>query len=106
MQKLNSELFEEIVYDYGEPCLVFFGRQTCHVCQEVKPLLQEIAEEYEGKFSFYYVDIEEEKGLFQKASLRGVPQVLFYKDGELLGKIGGKQEEEVYKEKINEIIGN
>lgn len=105
MQKLNTELFEEIVYDEGEPCVVVFSRQSCHVCQEVKPMLEEIVKEYQGKVSLYYVDVEEDKGLFQKFSLKGVPQVLFFKDGELLAKLAGKKEDEEYKEKIDEMIG-
>lgn len=105
MQKLNSDLFDEIVYDEGETCLVIFSRQSCHVCQEVKPMLLEIAEEYGDKFGLYYVDVEEEKGLFKKFSLKGVPQVMFFKDGELYGKLAGKKEEEEYKEKIDEMIG-
>lgn len=105
MEKLNANLFEEIVYDDGEPCLVCFSRTSCHVCQEVKPMLEELAPEYEGKFGFYQVDIEEEKALFQRFSLKGVPQVLFFNEGEFLGKMAGKKEEEEYKEKIASIIG-
>lgn len=105
MQKLTADLFEEIIYDDGEPCLVVFSRQSCHVCQEVKPILEEMAPEYEGKFGFYQVDIEEEKDLFQRFSLKGVPQVLFFNDGEFLGKFAGKKEEEEYADKIAEIIG-
>lgn len=105
MQKLNFELFEEIVCDEGVPCVVVFSRQSCHVCKEVKPLLEEIVEEYQGKVSLYSVDVEEEKGLFKQFSLKGVPQALFFKDGELAGKLAGKAEDEEYKEKIDEIIG-
>ena len=105
MQKIDANLFDEIVYDDGEPCLVMFHRKTCHVCQSVKPMLEELEAEFEGKFGFYDVDVEEQKELFQRFSLKGVPQVLFFDDGELVDKLAGGKEEEDYIEKIESIVG-
>lgn len=105
MEKLNTSSFEEIVYDDGEACLVLFSRKSCHVCQQVHPKLEEIAEDYTGKFGFYTVDVEEERELFQRFSLKGVPQVLFFNDGEYVGKMAGEKEIEEYEEKIESIIG-
>ena len=104
MQDLDSNTFEEIIYDEGEACLVIFSRKSCHVWQEVHPLLDEIQPDYEGKFGFYHVDVEEQKPLFQRFSLKGVPQVLYFKDGEFLGKMAGKKEEQEYRDKIESII--
>lgn len=105
MKDLDSNTFEEIIYDNGEPCLVMFSRKTCHVCQEVHPIIDEIEKEYAGKpFGFYHVDVEEQKPLFQRFSLKGVPQILFFNEGEFLGKMAGKKEEQEYKDKIDSII--
>ena len=107
MKKLDGPSFEEIIYDDGEPCLVIFSRQSCHVCQQVHPKIEELSEDsqYEGKFSFYEVDVEEEPGMISRFSLKGVPQVLFFNDGEFLGKLAGDHPNEEYEEKIEEIIG-
>lgn len=105
LQKLNSSSFDEIVYEYEEACLVFFSRKSCHVCQEVGPVLEELEPKYEGKFGFYYVDVEEEKSLFQKFSLKGVPQILFFNAGNYQQKLVGKVEDEQVEEKIEEVIG-
>ncbi|MFZ5946142.1 MAG: thioredoxin family protein [Bacillota bacterium] len=104
LQKLNSNLFEEIIYDNAEPCLVIFSRKDCHVCKEVVPLLEELESEYKGKFGFYYVDVEEEKNLFQRFSLKGVPQILFFNEGEYQGKLSGNVEDEQVEEKIAEVL--
>ena len=105
LQQLNSNRFEEIIYDNCEPCLVIFSKKECHVCKEVVPMLEELQPQYEGKFGFYYVDVEEDKNLFQRFSLKGVPQVLFFKEGEYQGKLAGKVEEEAIEEKIAEVLG-
>jgi thioredoxin 1 len=104
LKQLNSTLFEKIIYDDGEPCLVIFSRKTCHVCQEVVPVLEDLQPKYEGKFGFYYVDVEEDKSLYQSFSLKGVPQILFFKDGEYQGKSAGAVEEEEVEEKIADVM--
>jgi len=104
MQHLDSNTFEGIIYDNGEPCLVIFSRKNCHVCQEVVPLLEDLEPKYEGKFGFYYVDVEEQAPLFQRFSLKGVPQILFFKDGEYRGKMAGKVEDDQVEDKIFEIM--
>lgn len=105
MRSLDSNTFEEIIYDEGEACLVMFSRKSCHVCQAVKPVLEELLPEYEGKFEMYHVDIEEQRDLFQRFSLKGVPQLLFFKDGEYQGKMAGQVAEEQVEEKIAEVLG-
>ncbi|MFZ5945643.1 MAG: thioredoxin family protein [Bacillota bacterium] len=104
LQKLNPKNFEEIIYDNEENCLVVFSRKSCHVCQDVVPLLEELKPKYQGKISFYYVDVEEQQSLFERFSLKGVPQILFFKDGEYQGKMAGKVEDEQIEEKIMEML--
>lgn len=104
LPQLNSKSFEELIYDEGQACLVVFSRKTCHVCKEVVPVIEELAPNYEGKFGFYHVDVEEDKALYQSFSLKGVPQILFFKDGEYQGKLTGQVEEEQIEEKIADTI--
>lgn len=106
MEKLNAVEFQEKVFDDGEACLVLFSRKDCPVCQEVHPMLEELASEYEDcDFGFYNVDVDEQKALFQQMALKGVPQVLFFRDGEQVARIAGKQDEEKYIEALDEILG-
>ncbi len=104
LQQLNSSSFEEIIYDKGDPCLVIFSRKSCHVCQGVVPILEDLQPKYEGKFDFYHVDVEEDKDLSQRFSLKGVPQILFFKDGEYQGKMAGHVEDDQVEEKIAEVM--
>jgi len=106
LPQLNSSRFEEVIYDNGESCLVIFSRKSCHVCQGVVPVLEELQLQFEGKFGFYYVDVEEDKALYQRFSLKGVPQILFFKDGEYQGKLAGAVEEEDVEEKITNLLNS
>lgn len=64
------------------------------------PVLEELQPKYEGKFWFYYVDIEENTNLFQRFALKGVPQILYFNGGEFHGKQAGHIEEDKIEEKI------
>ncbi len=106
MKALDQDLFDEIIYDECEPCLVIFSRKSCHVCQAVKPKLAELEEEYAHRFGFYSVDVEEQKHLFERFGLKGVPQVLFFTNGEYKGKLAGEKTFEDYQAKIDELLNN
>ncbi len=98
--KLNAKSFEEHIYDNGEPCLVIFSRKDCHVCKGVVPVLEKLETEYEGKFRFYCVDLEEDMSLFQRFALKGVPQILYFNGGEFKGRQAGHVGKETIEEKI------
>jgi thioredoxin 1 len=103
LQHLDSNEFDRTIYDNGETCLVVFSRQNCHVCKEVVPMLEELAPQYEGKFGFYYVDVEIDTNLTQRFPLKGIPSILFFKDGTPRGKLAGLVETEQVEEKIAEV---
>jgi len=104
LHPLDADSFEETIYGKGEACLVVFSRKNCYVCQAVVPVLEELEPKYQGKLAFYHVDVEEQKNLFQQFSLKGVPQILFYNDGEYQGKLAGKVEDDQIEEKIAEVL--
>ena len=104
LKRLNVVTFEEVIYDNCEACSVIFSRKSCHVCKDVVPMLEELSEKYEGKVGFYYVDVEEDKELFSRFSLKGVPQILFFNGGEYKGKFAGSVEENAVASKIEEIL--
>lgn len=61
LQHLDSNEFDEIIYDNAESSLVIFSRESCSVCQGVVPILEDLKLKYDGKYNFYYVDVEEQK---------------------------------------------
>lgn len=103
METLNRVAFREIVEDDGEPCLVIFSRKSCHVCQAVHGKLDNLEGEY-SDVPFYEVDVETDPELQNKFSLKGVPHVLFFKDGEVLARLTGNHDEDEYAEKIEELL--
>ena len=99
MNDISEELFDEIIYDNEEKALVFFHKKRCVVCNSVLPAIRSLEKQFNGKISFYSVDVEE-SDLFQRFGFLGVPQVALFKNGQLIKSIGGKNTEEIYKGEI------
>lgn len=71
---------------------------------EVIHMLEKLSEEYDGKCGFYSVDVEDQKDLYNNFPLKGVPSILFFKDGNYKTKLAGKLEEDQVREKIAEMF--
>lgn len=75
----------------NEPVFVKFGAEWCGPCKSIQPVLDELAVEYAGKIKFINVDIDKTSTIAQKYSVRGVPTMLFVKDGQVVNTIVGAQ---------------
>ena len=104
MKKLNSRAFEEYIENDGETCLVIFSRKSCHVCQGVHAVLEDLEGDYKGKMPFYEVDVEEEAALFEKMMMKGVPQVVIFDNGDPVEKLAGNHEVDDYIDAIEKYI--
>lgn len=104
LQHLDANQFDEVVYDNAEPSLIIFSRESCNICQGMVLLLEDLQSRYNTKYNFYYVDVEKEKNLFHRFSLQGVPQILFFKEGEYHGKLSGQVVNTQVEQKIVEVF--
>lgn len=105
MEKLTQATFEQRVKVEKNTCLVLFGKETCPICQEVHPLLEEIEEGYGHKpFQFYYVDAAAETELFKALGLHGVPSTLFFREGQEMQRFSGSREYEEYEFFIDRML--
>ena len=105
MENLTQETFEQKVTGEKATCLVLFGKETCPICQEVHPLLEEIEEGYVDKpFAFYYVDAAAEAALFKGLGLHGVPSTLFFREGEEVQRFSGSREYEEFEFFIDRVL--
>ena len=84
---LTKEGFIEKVADYqnypnqwefkGEkPCIVDFHAPWCVYCKALSPILDQLAEEYNGKIDFYKVDVDQEPELEKAFKIRTIPNLL------------------------------
>ena len=68
---------QEWVYEGDVPCVIDFYADWCKPCKMVAPIMDDLANEYEGKVKIYKVDVDKEKQLAAVFQVRSIPAVLF-----------------------------
>jgi thioredoxin 1 len=95
--------FEEKVLKNKKLTIVDFWAPWCMPCQMLKPITEELAEEKKEKADIYKMNVDECPETAEKYSIRGIPAVLFFKDGEVVKEVTGMQSKEVYEKEIEEL---
>lgn len=90
--------FNQKVLKADVPCLVDFWAEWCVPCQFIAPVLEEIAEEYEGKLNVCKLNVDDNPGTAEQYEIMAIPTLLLFNHGELVEKIiGVKSKEEIEK---------
>jgi len=87
MEHLTLETFKEKVFDYeknkewkfegDKPAIIDFYANWCAPCKMVAPILEELAQEYDGKLDIYKVNTEEQQELAGMFGIQSIPSILF-----------------------------
>ena len=78
---VTDDTFESEVLSSNIPALVDFWAAWCGPCKMIAPLLDELADEYEGKVKICKVDVDSNREVPAKFNVRGIPTLIIFKDG-------------------------
>ena len=92
------------VYKGKLPAVIDFYADWCGPCRRVAPIMEKMAEDYEGKLLVYKVNVSEEKDLAAVFQVRSIPMVLFIPvKGNPMKQVGALPESE-YRETVEEFL--
>ncbi len=74
----SSDIPLEQALSSGKPTLAEFGRGTCIPCREMKPILENLAAEYEGKLNVVIVEIDDHMDQTRKHGIMAIPTQIFF----------------------------
>jgi len=81
--------------------MVDFWAPWCGPCRMIAPVVDELAEEFEGKAKICKVNTDEQQEIAAKYGIRSIPTILFFKDGQMVDQMVGAASKDVFAEKIN-----
>ena len=91
--------FDELLTN-AVPIVVDFTATWCGPCRVVAPLIDQLAEEYEGRAKVVKIDLDQNKENAKKYSVRSIPAVLIFKNGEVVENLVGKASYETFAEAL------
>ncbi|MCB0409578.1 MAG: thioredoxin [Flavobacteriales bacterium] len=102
--ELTDLNFDENVMNSDKPVLVDFWATWCGPCRMVGPIVEELANDYEGKAVVGKVDVDNNPEVAQKFGIRNIPTLLFIKGGEVVDKQVGAVSKDVLAQKLDAIL--
>ena len=100
---LTQENFAQEALQSPVPVLVDFWAEWCGPCKMIAPLLDELADEYNGKVKIGKVNVDEHQGLAAQYNVTSIPTLLFIKNGQVVEQTRGAKSKRDLKASLDRI---
>ena len=103
-QEFTADNFEELAKKSDKPVMIDFWAAWCGPCRMVGPIVEEMANEYDGKAVIGKVDVDAHGSISMEYGVRNIPTIIFMKNGEVVDKSVGAVPKAQLVEKLEALM--
>lgn len=97
--------FDTQVLKAQEPVLVDFWAEWCAPCRMIAPIVEDLAQEYEGKVKVAKVDVDDNGGIANRYGIMSIPTLAIFKGGEMVERLVGYMPKPELKRRLERTLG-
>ena len=101
---IGSYALRKIFHDGNRPLMVKYVSPGCGPCHTLKPILNKVVDEFDGKIHFVEIDIDKDREIAEQANVTGTPTVQIFKNKELLEELKGVKQKSQYRQLLESAL--
>ena len=102
--EITEQVFEEKVLKSAQPVLVDFWAPWCAPCRRLAPIVEELAEEYDGRVTFAKLNTDEHPSVAARYGIFSIPTLLVFKNGQPVKQVVGLRPKKDLKQNLDEAL--
>ena len=102
--ELTDATFTHFIKQAKIPVMVDFFSPTCGPCRMMSPVIDNLAKQYAGRVIIAKLDTTKNANIPSQFQIRGVPTLIFFKNGEKMDQLVGAVPEETLVQKLNQFV--
>lgn len=101
---ITQDVFQKEVLEHQGLVVVDFWAPWCGPCRVLSPIIEELAEELQGKVKVAKVNVDENGEIASQYNVMGIPTIIFFKNGQMVDQHVGVLQKEDLKKKIDGLM--
>jgi len=102
---VDGSNFDQMVLQAKTPVLVDFWALWCRPCIMAAPVLEELAEEYDGQITIAKLDVDQNPRIAAKYRIMAIPNLIIFKNGQPVSQIIGYKPKSELKKDLDAALG-
>jgi len=102
--EIEEAKFEDAVLIAETPVLVDFWGPDCPPCLMIAPVVEELADDYDGKVGFFKINVTDNPRIASRYGVMGLPTLIIFKDGKPFSNVVGFKPKNELKDTLEEAL--
>jgi thioredoxin 1 len=102
---VTDETYDKEILQSTDPVLLDLGAEWCHPCKQLDPIVEELAQEWNGRIKVFALDIDSNVNTTMQLGVMSVPTLILFLDGQPVERITGYQSKERILQKLKPHLG-